>query len=42
MKKKFSRSVATYIRRQKALIRRMAPNTQEQERLIRELVERLK
>ncbi len=40
--KKFSRSVAKYVRRQKALIRRRTQVKEEQEKLIRELVERLR
>lgn len=38
----FPRSVAKYIRRQKALIRRRTPQRQDQDTLIRELIERLK
>lgn len=38
----FSRSMAQYIRRQKAMIRRRTPQKQDQETLIRELIERVK
>lgn len=40
--KRISRSVAKYIRRQKALIRRRTSSKDEQERLIRELLQRLR
>lgn len=38
---KYPRSVAKYIRRQKALIRRRTQNKEEQEKLIRELITRI-
>jgi len=38
---KYPRSVATYIRRQKALIRRQTQQKEEQEKLIRELLTRV-
>lgn len=40
--KRFSRSVAKHIRSQKALIRRRTSVKEEQDRLIRELLERLR
>ncbi|KKR56610.1 MAG: hypothetical protein UT94_C0032G0001, partial [Candidatus Uhrbacteria bacterium GW2011_GWF2_40_263] len=41
MTKTHSRGEAKYIRRQKALIRKSAKNKEEQERLIRELLNTL-
>jgi hypothetical protein len=38
---KYPRSVAKYIRRQKALIRRTTQQKEEQEKLIRELLNRV-